>query len=94
MKIWVYAISKNERQFCERFMASCKEADGVSVLDTGSEDGTADYFPDIVFNPNDADFGKLAPICETYAGGVYIYASEQPGATVNIVSASFIRAAT
>lgn len=55
---------------------------------------TADYFPDIVFNPNDADFGKLAPICETYAGGVYIYASEQPGATVNIVSASFIRAAT
>ncbi len=55
---------------------------------------TADYFPDIVFNPNDADFGKLAPICETYAGGVYIYASERPGATVNIVSASFIRAAT
>ena len=55
---------------------------------------TADYFPDIVFNPNDADFGKLAPICGTYAGGVYIYASERPGATVNIVSASFIRAAT
>lgn len=55
---------------------------------------TADYFPDIVFNPNGADFGKLAPICETYAGGVYIYASERPGATVNIVSASFIRAAT
>lgn len=55
---------------------------------------TADYFPDIVFNPNDADFGKLAPICETYAGGVYIYASEKPSATVNIVSASFIRAAT
>lgn len=42
MKIWVYAISKNERQFCERFMASCAEADGVSVLDTGSEDGTAE----------------------------------------------------
>lgn len=55
---------------------------------------TADYFPDIVFNPNNADFGKLAPICETYAGGVYIYASEQPGAAVNILSASFVRAAT
>ena len=63
----------------------------ASVAYTGV---TADYFPDIVFNPNDADFGKLAPICETYAGGVYIYASERPGATVNIVSASFIRAAT
>lgn len=55
---------------------------------------TADYFPDIVFNPNNADFGKLAPICETYVGGVYIYASEQPGAAVNILSASFVRAAT
>ena len=41
MKIWVYAIAKNEKQFCERFMASCAGADGVSVLDTGSTDGTA-----------------------------------------------------
>ena len=40
MKIWVYAIAKNERQFCERFMASCAGADGVTVLDTGSTDGT------------------------------------------------------
>lgn len=40
MKIWVYAIAKNERKFCDRFMASCAGADGVSVLDTGSNDGT------------------------------------------------------
>lgn len=42
MKIWVYAIAKNERQFCERFMRSCAGADGVAVLDTGSTDGTAE----------------------------------------------------
>ena len=27
MKIWVYTISKNERQFCERFQASAKEGE-------------------------------------------------------------------
>ena len=42
MNIWIYAISKNERQFCDRFMASCAGADGVLVLDTGSDDGTAE----------------------------------------------------
>lgn len=40
MKIIVYAIAKNEAQFAERFMASCSEADGVYILDTGSTDGT------------------------------------------------------
>ena len=42
VKIWVYTIAKNERQFCERFMRSCAGADGVAVLDTGSTDGTAE----------------------------------------------------
>ena len=42
MNIWIYAIAKHERQFCERFMASCAGADGVLVLDTGSDDGTAE----------------------------------------------------
>lgn len=40
MKIIIYAICKNEAQFAERFMASCSEADGVYILDTGSTDGT------------------------------------------------------
>ena len=40
MKIIIYAICKNEAQFAARFMASCAEADGVYVLDTGSTDGT------------------------------------------------------
>ena len=42
MKIVVYAICKNERQFVQRWMQSMREADGVFVLDTGSEDGTAE----------------------------------------------------
>lgn len=40
MKIYVYAIAKNEVGFAGRWMASMAEADGVYVLDTGSVDGT------------------------------------------------------
>jgi glycosyltransferase involved in cell wall biosynthesis len=41
MKICVYAISKNEEQFVERFCASAKGADLILIADTGSTDGTA-----------------------------------------------------
>lgn len=40
MNIIIYAIAKNEKKFAERFMRSCAGADGVVVLDTGSDDGT------------------------------------------------------
>lgn len=40
MKVYVYAISKNEEKFADRFMDSASEADGVFVLDTGSDDNT------------------------------------------------------
>ena len=40
LKIIVYAISKNEEKFAERWMRSMGEADGVYVLDTGSSDNT------------------------------------------------------
>jgi tetratricopeptide (TPR) repeat protein len=40
--IYVYAICKNEAAFASRWMDSMGEADGVVVLDTGSEDGTPD----------------------------------------------------
>ena len=40
MKIYVYAIAKNESKFAARWAASMGEADGVFVLDTGSEDDT------------------------------------------------------
>ncbi len=41
MRIYVYAIAKDEAGFARRWMASMGEADGVYVLDTGSSDGTA-----------------------------------------------------
>lgn len=42
MKIVVYAICRNEARFADRWMDSMSEADRVIVLDTGSDDGTAD----------------------------------------------------
>jgi glycosyltransferase involved in cell wall biosynthesis len=39
-KIAIYAISKNESKFVERFMKSCKGADYIVVADTGSTDDT------------------------------------------------------
>lgn len=39
-KICVYAISKNEEKFVDRWVNSMKEADEIYVLDTGSNDNT------------------------------------------------------
>ncbi len=39
-KIYVYAISKNEEKFVDRWVHSMKEADAIYVLDTGSSDKT------------------------------------------------------
>lgn len=41
-KICVYAISKNEEKFVDRWYESMKEADYVVVLDTGSHDNTVE----------------------------------------------------
>jgi tetratricopeptide (TPR) repeat protein len=40
MKIAVYAISKNEEKFVERFCTSAKDADIILIADTGSTDQT------------------------------------------------------
>ena len=40
LKVCVYAISKNEEQFADRWMDSVSGADCVVVVDTGSTDGT------------------------------------------------------
>jgi len=42
MKICVYAISKNEEQFVERFCKSAQDADLILIADTGSTDKTAE----------------------------------------------------
>ena len=41
-KICVYAISKNEEKFVDRWMDAVSEADMVVVLDTGSTDSTVE----------------------------------------------------
>lgn len=43
MKIAVYAISKNEEQFVERFCNSAKDADLILIADTGSTDRTVEF---------------------------------------------------
>ena len=40
LKVGVYAISKNEEKFVNRWANSMKEADYIYVLDTGSTDNT------------------------------------------------------
>ena len=42
MKICVYAICKNEAKFAERWVKSMSEADEITVLDTGSTDGSVE----------------------------------------------------
>ncbi len=42
MKICVYAISKNESKFVDRWVESMSEADDIYVLDTGSIDDTVE----------------------------------------------------
>jgi len=42
MKIAVYAISKNESEFVERFCKSAIDADIILIADTGSTDNTAE----------------------------------------------------
>ena len=41
LKVFVYAIAKNEAAFADRWVDSMSEADGIVVLDTGSTDDTA-----------------------------------------------------
>lgn len=45
---------------------------------------TANHIPEITFTLSDATSGNLAPIAETYDGGVYIYAAEVPSETITI----------
>ena len=47
LKISVYAISKNEEKFVERWVHSMKEADEIFVLDTGSTDKTVEKLKEL-----------------------------------------------
>ncbi|MBE6969536.1 MAG: glycosyl transferase family 2 [Ruminococcaceae bacterium] len=47
MRVYVYAIAKDEIKHVQRFARSMAEADGIYVLDTGSRDGTVDALRDL-----------------------------------------------
>lgn len=47
-------------------------------------DVTANMFAEVVLSPADALSGNIAPVCQTYSGGVYIYAKAVPSAAVTI----------
>ncbi len=49
-KIVVYAITKNEEKFVNRWYESMKEADEIYVLDTGSTDNTVSKLKDLGVN--------------------------------------------
>lgn len=42
LKVYVYAICKNESKFVNNYVKSMSEADGIYVLDTGSTDDTVE----------------------------------------------------
>ena len=45
---------------------------------------TAASFAEVVLSPADAVSGAYAPVCETYAGGIYLYANAVPSADMTI----------
>ncbi len=50
MKVCVYAITKNEEKFVNRWYESMKEADEIYVLDTGSSDNTVSLLKELGVN--------------------------------------------
>jgi len=52
MKIAVYTIAKNEEHFVKRWYESCKEADYIFILDTGSDDNTVKIAKDLGIHVN------------------------------------------
>ena len=54
---------------------------------------TADHVPSVTFGVADATSGNLAPVADSYAGGVYIYAKEQPTAAVSVLSVVCVKGA-
>jgi glycosyltransferase involved in cell wall biosynthesis/2-polyprenyl-3-methyl-5-hydroxy-6-metoxy-1,4-benzoquinol methylase len=69
LKICVYAISKNEEMFVERFCNSAKDADMILIADTGSTDRTVElarqmgaYVPEIYLNPWRFDIARNAAL--------------------------------
>lgn len=58
LKVAVYTIALNEKEFVRRWAESCKEADFRFILDTGSTDGTVD---EAYANGVDCMIGAIKP---------------------------------
>lgn len=52
---------------------------------------TANHKPDVTFSLKDAVSGNYAPIAESYAGGIYIYAAEKPTAALTIPTITLLK---
>lgn len=52
---------------------------------------TSNYVPSVTFGITEAESGNFAPVADSYSGGVYIYAKEQPTEAVNVLSISCVR---
>ena len=46
---------------------------------------TSSMYAEVVFAPTEAMSGDYAPVCETYNGGVYIYAKEDTAITIPLI---------
>ena len=45
---------------------------------------TVNSVPEVIFGVEDATSGLFAPVCDSYAGGVYIYANSKPTKQITI----------
>lgn len=52
---------------------------------------TTSHRPDVTYSVADATSANFAPVAESYAGGIYIYAAEKPTATVTIPTVTLIK---
>lgn len=43
---------------------------------------TSSHVPEVIFDGTDEDTELVAPHCQSYAGGIYIYASDNVGAVI------------
>lgn len=45
---------------------------------------TSSMIPEVIFGMTEATSGTFAPVCETYNGGIYLYASSAPSSAITI----------
>ena len=77
-------------QFSNTVVATTAWAADVTYTDFGYKATvaltgvTSAMIPEVVFGIVDATSGIFAPACESYNGGIYLYASEVPAASITI----------